>query len=63
MATTRKTLSRFSVESRGESYFLHIEDDAGESIEFEATPEQIDLIIDALDELLSEDDSLEAVED
>lgn len=63
MAANRKTLSRFSVQRRDDSFLLHIEDDAGETIEFEATADQVDLIIDTLDELLAEDDSLEEVED
>jgi hypothetical protein len=62
MATT-KTLSRFGIETKGEGFSLHIEDDAGEVIEFDATAEQIDLIVEALDDLLDEDDSLDEVED
>jgi hypothetical protein len=59
MAATAKTLSRFTIEAKGDVYSLHIEDDAGEAIEFEATPEQIDLIAYELDALLEEDDSLD----
>ena len=57
MAGTKKTLSTFRVESRGDGYSLHIEDDAGETIEFEATAEQLDIIVEALDDLLGDDDS------
>jgi hypothetical protein len=62
MATTR-TLSRFSIQTKGEAFSLHIEDDAGEVTEFDATPEQIDLIAEAIDELLDEDDSLDEIDD
>jgi hypothetical protein len=57
MASDRKTLSRFTVQRRGDRFSLHIEDGAGEVIEFEATPEQIDVIVDALDDMLEEDDA------
>ena len=61
MAGTKKTLSTFRVEQRGEAYSLHIEDDAGEMIEFEATAEQLDLIVEELDNLLGDDDSSDEV--
>lgn len=61
MAGTKKTLSTFRVEARGDAYSLHIEDDAGETIEFEATAEQLDLIVESLDELLEDDDSQDEV--
>ncbi len=54
-----KTLSRFTVEAKGETFSLHIEDDAGDVIEFEATAEQIEIIADELDALLEEDDALD----
>jgi hypothetical protein len=62
MAET-KTLSRFTIETKGEDFTLHIEDDAGEVIAFDATAEQIDLIVEALDDILDEDDSLDEIED
>jgi hypothetical protein len=60
MATTKKTLSRFSIERNGDAFSLHIEDDAGDIIEFEATAEQIDVISERLDSLLEEDDAIDA---
>ncbi|MDB5481824.1 MAG: hypothetical protein JWO83_2877 [Caulobacteraceae bacterium] len=57
MATNRKTLSRFTVQRRGDRFSLHIEDDAGDVIEFEATPDQIEVIADALEDMLEEDDA------
>jgi len=62
MANTRKTLSRFTIQRRGPDYSLHIEDDAGEVIEFEATADQLDVIADHLDDILGADDA-EAAED
>ena len=56
MASERKTLSTFTVRRSGDGYSLHIEDSAGELIEFEATADQIDLIAEALEDLLEEDD-------
>ncbi len=61
MAGSTKTLSTFRVEARGDAYSLHIEDDAGETIEFEATAEQLDLIVESLDDLLGDDDSADEV--
>ncbi len=56
MASERKTLSTFTVRRSGAGYSLHIEDSVGELIEFEATADQIDLIAEALEDLLEEDD-------
>jgi hypothetical protein len=57
MARSTKTLSRFTVQRRGDGFSLHIEDDAGDVIEFQATADQLDVIADALDEVLEEDDA------
>lgn len=57
MANTKKTLSTFRVVKAGDGYSLHIEDDAGETIEFEATADQLDIIVETLDDMLEEDDS------
>ena len=57
MANTSKTLSQFRIEGAGESFRLHIEDDAGETIEFTATRDQLDVIVEHLDDALSQDDS------
>ena len=35
---------------------LHLEDDAGEALDFAASPEQLDAVIDALDDLLSDNE-------
>jgi hypothetical protein len=56
-ASSRKTLTRFMVVPADEGYQLHIEDDAGETIEFVATPEQLELIADTLDDILESDDA------
>ncbi|RAK60946.1 hypothetical protein DJ021_14570 [Phenylobacterium hankyongense] len=59
-----KQLARFSISVREEDFVLHLEDDAGETLEFAASPEQLDAVIDALDELLSEnEEELFEVED
>lgn len=61
MATAEtKTLSKFTITEAGDdAYAIHIEDDAGDVMEFRATPEQVDVIADALDELLYADDALD----
>ena len=50
-----KTLSKFTITESGDDYMLHIEDDAGETIEFVATYDQLDLLVEAIDEHLDED--------
>lgn len=46
-----RTLAQFSItpDSDGE-YTLHLEDDDGETIEFTASEEQLDLIVEAIEE-------------
>jgi hypothetical protein len=51
------TLTQFRVTGAGEAFTLHIEDDAGETIEFQATRDQLDVIVESLEEILSEDDA------
>jgi hypothetical protein len=51
-----KTLSQFTVSSEGEGYILHIETDDGETLDVSATYEQLDLISEAIDERLDEDE-------
>lgn len=51
-----RQLAKFSISVRAEDFVLHLEDDAGEMLEFAASPEQLDAVIDALDELLSEEE-------
>lgn len=55
--TQTQALSQFSLSGTDEGYLIEIEGDGGGSLTVEATPEQLDAIIDALDALLSEDDA------
>lgn len=52
-----KALSTFEIKKAGEGFTVHIEDDAGDKIEFTATAEQLDVISERLIELLDDDDS------
>jgi len=56
MAEVRQ-LARFNITEAEEGYRLHIEDDRGHTLELLADDEQLDLIIEALDEALGDDDS------
>ena len=59
-----RQLAKFSISVREEDFVLHLEDDAGGSVDFAAAPEQLDAVIDALDELLSDnEEDLFEVED
>jgi hypothetical protein len=60
-----RQLAKFSISVREEDFVLHLEDDAGVATDFAASPEQLDAVIDALDELLSEneEDVFEVEED
>ena len=49
-----RQLAKFTISIRDEDFVLHLEDDAGEKMDFAASPEQLDAVIDALDELLAE---------
>lgn len=62
MAETKK-LAKFTAVPEGEEFQLHIEDDGGDTLELTATREQIDVIVDSLDELLAQDDTLDEVDD
>jgi hypothetical protein len=62
MAATKK-LAKFTVTEAGEDFNLHIEDEAGHVLELSATRDQVDVIADKLDELLSQDDSADEIED
>lgn len=55
--TQTQALSQFSLSETDDGYLIEIEGDGGGSLTVEATPEQLDAIIDALDALLSEDDA------
>ena len=57
MADTQvQSLSQFTLSETPAGYLLEIEGDGGAAMAVTATPEQIDAIIDALDDLLSEDE-------
>lgn len=57
-----KPLEQFTLEETDEGYLITIRAEGGQTLAVEASPEQLDAIIDALDDLLSDDDELE-VED
>ena len=58
-----KQLAKFTITVREEDFVLSLVDDNGETTEYAAAPGVLDEIIDALDELLSEeDDDLVALE-
>ena len=60
-----KTLAQFSITPSGDGeYKLHLEDEDGDTLEFTAQYEQLDLIVDAIDEQLNNDeDEALAVDD
>ena len=58
-----KKLAKFTAIPHGDEFQLHIEDDGGDTLELTATREQIDVIVENLDELLSEDDSLDEIDE
>lgn len=60
--TEAKALAKFSISEGDGAYRLHIEDDGGDMLELTATAEQLDLIAEAVDALLGEDDSADVVE-
>ena len=55
MAKSTKSLAQFRIElaQDGESAQIHIEDDGGSTLELTASRDQLDLLADTLDELLS----------
>lgn len=61
-----RTLAQFSItpDSDGD-YTLHLEDDDGETLEFTASYEQLDLIVEAIEDVLDadEEDALAVDED
>lgn len=58
-----KALAKFTVSGGGDSYTLHIEADGGDTLELTATAEQLDLIAEAVDNLLAEEgDSVDEVD-
>jgi hypothetical protein len=51
-----RTLTKFSITVREEDFVLQLVDDTGQSTDFVTSPEQFDAVIDAFDEILSEND-------
>ncbi|GAA0735995.1 hypothetical protein [Sphingomonas japonica] len=60
-----KTLSSFAISPTSDGYLLMIEDEDGESFEFETSYEQLDLISEEIDKALDtdEEDALVVDED
>ncbi len=61
-----RTLAQFSITADGDGdYTLHLEDDDGETLEFTASEDQLDLIVEAIEEVLDadEDDLIDDDED
>lgn len=52
-------LAKFSISVREEDFVLQLVDETGQAYDFATSPEQLDLVIDALDELLSEEDEFD----
>lgn len=52
-----RTLAQFSITPDGNGdYTLHLEDEDGETLEFAASFEQLDLIVEAIEEQLDSDE-------
>ncbi len=52
-----RTLAQFTITADGDGdYTLHLEDDDGETLEFTASYEQLDLIVEAIEEQLDVDE-------
>ncbi|CAN7378019.1 hypothetical protein LJR219_002274 [Phenylobacterium sp. LjRoot219] len=51
-----RQLAKFAISVREEDFVLHLVDEAGEATDFATSPEQLDAVIDALDELLAENE-------
>ena len=60
MAATKK-LAKITITEAGEDFNLHIEDEAGHVLELTATREQLDVIDEALGEILDEGDNADEV--
>ena len=59
-----KALSHFTIEPAGDGYILTIEDEDGTQLELTATPEQLDLIAEAIEDHLESDvEDLDEVKD
>jgi hypothetical protein len=60
-----KVLGQFTITQEADGYLLHLEDDDGETVEYSASFEQLDLIVEAIEEQLDmdEEDALGLDED
>ena len=56
--TPARPLEQFVLEETDTGFLITIQADDGRSLTVEASPEQLDAIIDAFDDLLSDDDDL-----
>ena len=56
-----KKLKRFHIEGAGDAFRIDIEDDTGTVLALEATRDQLDVITDSLDDILSQDDEADEV--
>jgi hypothetical protein len=52
-----KILGQFSITQEADGYILHMEDDDGETVEYSATLEQLDLITEAIEDQLEMDEA------
>lgn len=54
-----RTLAKFTIvpSEDAKGFVFHVEDDTGEILEVEASRDQIEVIADALDDVLSQDDA------
>ena len=57
-----QSLSQFTLSETPDGYLIEVEGDGGASIAVEASPEQLDAIIDALADLLDDDDEDDAAD-
>lgn len=60
MAETKK-LAKFTITEDGSDFKLHIEDEAGQVLELIATRDHLDIIDDALEGILEQDDEADEV--
>jgi hypothetical protein len=51
-----KGLAMFTIDRNDDGFLIHIEDEEGETLDLTTTYEQLDLIAEAIDEQLSEDE-------
>jgi hypothetical protein len=58
-----KNLERFTLEETDEGYALTVGAEGGQSVEVAVTPDQMDAIIDALNDVLGADDEAFEIDD